>query len=348
MDRRLFLSSALSTAAVTRASHSPLGIAFLGGSHSHAGAKVRLTLKSPEWNVIGMWEDDPKVRERYKKGGRHAPDGIRFASRDELLADKNVQVVAVESGVQNHAHDALRALEAGKHVHLEKPPAVDIESFRRVVRLAEKKKLLLQMGYMWRFHPGINRILEAARKGWLGDVFLVRAVINTNVKPPSRHAMSRLHGGIMFELGAHVIDPIARLMGRADSVTPFIRRSGVHTDQLSDNTAAVLEYPGAMAIVSSASLQPNAHEHRSFEVLGTKGSAYLYPIERETRLEIDLAEQAGPYSAGRQEVNLPSYERYLGEFAEMLHSVRDSKPLSVNSREDLIVHETLVRASGMA
>ena len=63
MDRRLFLSSALSTAAVTRASHPPLGIAFLGGSHSHAGAKVRLTLKSPEWNVIGMWEDDPKVRQ---------------------------------------------------------------------------------------------------------------------------------------------------------------------------------------------------------------------------------------------------------------------------------------------
>ena len=342
MDRRLFLSSALGTAAAARAARPPVGIAFFGGSHSHASAKVKLTRESQEWNLIGMWDDDPRTQEKYKK------DGVRFASRDELLADKNVQVVAVESGVQNHAQHALWALKAGKHVHLEKPPAVDIESFRRVVRLAEKNNLRLQMGYMWRFHPGVNRILEAVRKGWLGEVFLVRGVINTNVRPASRRAMGRLHGGIMFELGAHIIDPVARLMGRADRVTPFIKRAGVHADELADNTAAVLEYPGAMAIVSSASLQPNAHWHRSFEVLGTKGSAYLVPIERETRLEIDLAEQAGPYQAGRQEVELPPYERYLAEFEEMLTAVREDKPLSVTPTEDLIVQETLVRASDMA
>ena len=342
MDRRLFLSSALGTAAAARAASPPVGIAFFGGGHSHAGSKVKLTRESPQWNLIGMWDDDSRIQEKYKK------DGVRFASRDELLADKNVQVVAVESGVQNHARDALRALEAGKHVHLEKPPGVDIESFRRVVRLAEKKNLRLQMGYMWRFHPGVNRILEAARKGWLGDVFLIRGVINTNVRPASRRAMARLHGGIMFELGAHIIDPVARLMGRADRVTPFIKRAGVHADQLADNTAAVLEYPGAMAILSSAGLQPNAHDHRSFEVLGTKGSAYLLPIERETRLEMDLAEAAGPYQAGRQQVDLPPFQRYLAEFDEMLTAVREDKPLSVTPAEDLIVQETLVRASDMA
>ncbi len=339
MDRRLFLSSALGTAAAARP---PVGIAFFGGSHSHAPAKVKLTRESPDWNLVGMWDDDARMHEKYKK------DGVRFASRDELLADKSVRVIAVESGVQNHARDALRALEAGKHVHLEKPPAVDIESFRQLVRLAEKKNLRLQMGYMWRFHPGVNRILEAARKGWLGEVFLVRGVINTNVRPASRRAMGRLHGGIMFELGAHLIDPVARLMGRADRVTPFITRAGVHADQLADNTAAVLEYPGAMAIVSSASLQPNAHRHRSFEVLGTKGSAHLVPIERETKLEIDLAEPAGPYQAGRQQVDLPPFQRYLAEFDEMLTAVREDKPLSVTPSEDLIVQETLVRASDMA
>ena len=342
MDRRLFLSSSLGAAAAARAARPPVGIGFFGGSHSHAAAKVRLTRESPEWDLVAMWEDDPRVREKYRK------DGVRFASRDELLANPKVQVIAVESGVQNHARHALRALEAGKHVHLEKPPAVDIESFRRVVRLAEKNNLRLQMGYMWRFHPGVNRILEAARQGWLGKVFLVRGVINTNVRPASRQAMARLHGGIMFELGAHLIDPVARLMGRADRVTPFIQRSGVHADQLADNTAAVLEYPGAMAIVSSASLQPNAHWHRSFEVLGAKGSAYLVPIERETRLEMDLAEAAGPYKAGRQVVDLPPYQRYLGEFEEMLTAVRENKPLPVTPAEDLIVQETLVRASDMA
>ena len=71
----------------------PVGIAFFGGSHSHAPAKVKLTRESPDWNLVGMWDDDPRMQEKYKK------DGVRFASRDELLADKSVRVIAVESGV---------------------------------------------------------------------------------------------------------------------------------------------------------------------------------------------------------------------------------------------------------
>ena len=63
---------------------------------------------------------------------------------------------------------------------------------------------------------------------------------------------------------------------------------------------------------------------------------------------MDLAEPAGPYQAGRQQVEIPSYQRYLAEFEEMLRAVREDKPLSVTPTEDLIVQETLVRASDMA
>jgi hypothetical protein len=61
-----------------------------------------------------------------------------------------------------------------RHFHLEKPLASSLAEMRAVVALAGEKKLLLQTGFMWRYNPGFEAIIEAVRKGWLGEVFLVR------------------------------------------------------------------------------------------------------------------------------------------------------------------------------
>ncbi len=56
------------------------------------------------------------------------------------------------------------------NVHLEKPPSMTLEEFQEIVAIAASKKRLVQMGYMWRHNPGLIAALEAAGKGWLGDV----------------------------------------------------------------------------------------------------------------------------------------------------------------------------------
>ena len=73
---------------------------------------------------------------------------------------------------------------------------------------------------------------------------------------------------------------------------------------------------------------------------GARGDQYERPPGEPTR--------DGAAARRRQEVELPPYERYLAEFEEMLTAVREDKPLSVTPTEDLIVQETLVRASDMA
>ena len=150
-----------------------LRIGFLGVAHSHAGGKIKAVKDSADWDLVGICEEDKGLRDQFAKSG------VPVLSQDELLG--KAQVVAVESAVQDHARHARLALSAGKHVHLEKPPADTLDAFRELVALASGKKVLLQMGYMWRYHPGINAALEAARKGWLGDVYLVRGTINTQL-----------------------------------------------------------------------------------------------------------------------------------------------------------------------
>jgi predicted dehydrogenase len=199
---------------------------------------------------------------------------------------------------------------------------------------------------MWRYHPGINTAIDMAKRGWLGEVFMVRGQINTVVSPAQRLLLAAFKGGQMFELGGHLIDALVRLMGRPQKVTPFLRHDAALADTLADNTAAVFEFSRAMAIIQTATMQPGAGSHRSFEILGSNGTALVRPIEP-PELRVDLAKPAGPYQSGPQTIPLPPYRRYVGDFIELAAALRGEKKLSMPLDAELLVQETLLRASAM-
>ncbi|MFM9092424.1 MAG: Gfo/Idh/MocA family protein, partial [Verrucomicrobiota bacterium] len=207
--------------------------------------------------------------------------------------------------------------------------------------------LLVQVGFMWRYHPGFRAILQAARAGWLGEIHLVRGFIANFLPPERRREWAQFPGGAMFELGSHLIDATVRLLGRPRAVTPFLARHGRTDDELRDNNLAVLEYDRARAGITNLALQSGGSPPRSFEVLGSRGTATLSPIEP-GRLVFDLAEAAGPYGKGSQEVPLPPYRRYEEDFIELAAAVRGEKPLALSLDEELLSAEVVLRASGMA
>jgi predicted dehydrogenase len=333
--------SAIAAPALTAQQASKIRVAMIGGSHSHAFEKGRILNQSGEWELVGVAEKDEKVAERYVRAG------IKHVSIEKILRDSSIKAVAVESAVRDHFRHALMALEAGKHVHVEKPPADTLAGMRQLVALAKKKNLLLQSGYMWRYHPGMIALIEAARKGWLGEVYLVRGQIGTLIEANRRPEWGEFSGGHMFELCAHLIDVTARLMGRPQEVTPFLRHHASLNDRLMDNTVAIFEYGKAMAIISGATMQPGAGRRRTFEVQGTNGVAIVSPIEP-PEVIIDLAQAAGPYKKGEQKLPMPEYKRYIDDLAEFAAAIRGEKKLRVSLDEEMLVQETLLRASGMS
>src|SRR5882757_7725668 len=130
MHRRHFLAAAFGTLAAPVPAAERIPIAFLGASHPHAKAKISLMKESPRWSLLGIAEDDPAVRASFEKAG------IPVLSRERVLDDPGIAVIAVESSVKDHAADARAALQAGKHVHLEKPPATTMAELRELVTLA--------------------------------------------------------------------------------------------------------------------------------------------------------------------------------------------------------------------
>lgn len=340
MNRRDFLSTAAVAAALPAfaADARRVRIGFLGCSHSHGMPKVKLALNSPDWECVGVFEPEAKFRSAAEKLGAKA------LSAEAVVAAS--EVIAVECDAKDRHRLTRVALQAGRHVHVEKPPTVRLAEFRELLALAREKKVLMQMGYMWRFNPGINAALEAARKGWLGDVYCVRGVINTSLNAESRRSFGEIAGGTMYELGCHLIDPLVRLLGKHAKITPVLRHDAKDADQLADNCVAVFDFKGAVATISSATMQPTAGAHRTFEIQGTNGIAVVKPLEQPV-LTVDLAKEAGPYKKGSQVIQFPPYQRYVPEFAELAACVRGGQPLAVTPAEDELVHEALLKASGM-
>ncbi len=335
MERRNFLS----TVALALQAPERIGIALMGGSHSHGLAKAKVLLEDPSYRVAGIWEPDAKVRVGFEALG------IRSLEREELLGDRSIVAVAVEGDVAEQGKDGLAALQAGKHVHVEKPGGPSHAVFLRMVAEAQRRRLQLQTGYMWRYNPGFVKVVEAARRGWLGEIYQMHGMMNTLILAERRPDWARFPGGQMFEMGGYMVDVMTRVLGKPDKVTPFLRRDGKYEDRLEDNTAAVLEFGRAMGIIRSTTLQPGAGAQRCLEVYGTKGNAVLRPIE-EPVLEIDLVEAVGPYKKGRQRVELPKYQRYVADFEDLAAAIRGQKKLVVSATAEALTHETLMRACG--
>jgi predicted dehydrogenase len=341
LNRRTFLRATLAAAAApTLAATAParrLKIGFLGVAHSHAAGKLRVARQSPDWELVGIAEEDAKLAEAQRKQGN------TILSPEQLI--ERAEVVAVQSAVRDHYRHAKLALAAGRHVHVEKPPSRTLAEFRELTELARRNRCLMQMGYMWRYHPGFAKITEAVRAGWLGEVSFVRATMNSLYDTPAKRAeLTEYPGGGMFELGCHVIDQIVQLLGAPMRVTPTLRTHGA-ADTLVDNAVAVFDYPRALAVVHINLLQPGAGPQRAFEVIGGNGTARLQPMEPAT-LTFDLANAAGTYKKGAQTVALSKYERYAPELADLADAVRSKRALAVKPETDLLVHEWLLRACG--
>lgn len=306
--------------------------AFYGTRHSHFSGKLKAVADNPAYEIVGICEP---------VGGSRLP--YPELTEAAMLGDASIQLIVVETPPAEGLPYAQKAIAAGKHLHVEKPPTRLWEPFQKLIEEARGKHLLVQTGYIWRFHEGIRRSIEAAKNGWLGHVYLMRGTIHTDIPERSRRELAQFKGGMMFELGCHQIDRVVALFGRPKKVSSWLHQVG--KDGLADSTMAVLEYDRAMAVITTSAQMPNAGPHRSFEILGSDGAIVLQPVEPGTRMRVNLREARGPYRAGWQEVELPPQPRYVGDFRDLARAITTRTPLEYSYDFELLVQETVLRAA---
>jgi predicted dehydrogenase len=321
----------------------PIRAGILGTGHGHAAGKLKVLQQSPEWELAGVCEPDPQWKAR--RQGEADWAGVRWVTEAELLDDPSVRMVAVESEVPQLLPLAQKAVAAGKHLHLDKPAGTDLPTFRRLLDEAASRSLIIQMGYMFRYNPGFDLIRRAVGEGWLGTVYSLRGGISTDLRPEARKRLAFHPGGMMLELGCHLIDMLVLLMGRPGWVTPFLRHDGPETNGLADNTLAVMEYDGALALIESAAMEAQPFPRRRFEVIGTEGTILLQPLEPPA-VRLCLREPRGGFQAGWQTVEVENPPRYDRDLEELARSIREEQAFPYSYEHDYTVQETVLRACG--
>ncbi len=318
-------------------------IGQIGVGHAHS-TKLSVYRESPDYEVVGIVEPDEALRRSAEKTAPFA--GLKWLTRDQLLDTPGLQAVLVETRVRDLLDQAEACVNAGKHVHIDKPAGEALPQFRRILDQASKGGLLVQMGYMYRYSPAVLLLHEFLKNGWLGEVFEVHTVMSKVVDADSRKRLAEYRGGMMFELGCHILDLVIGILGRPHQVTPYNRHSGSFDDTLLDNMLAVLTYPRAVATVKSTALEVDGGARRHLVVCGTEGSFHIQPLDKPAA-RVSLSKSRGEYRQGTQDVTFPTYARYVGDAADMARVIRGEKPSSFPYHHDLAVQETLLRACGL-
>ncbi|MFO0878172.1 MAG: Gfo/Idh/MocA family oxidoreductase [Gemmataceae bacterium] len=315
-------------------------IGQIGVGHAHA-SKLSVYRDSPDYEVVGIVEPDEGLRKAAVNAA--AFKGLKWLSRDQLLASPGLQAVLVETRVRDLLDNAEACVAAGKHVHIDKPAGESLPQFKRIREAAARKKLLVQMGYMYRYNPAVVLLREFLKKGWLGEVFEVHAVMSKVVDPASRKQLAEYKGGMLFELGCHVLDLVIGVLGKPQSVASFNRHSAKVDDGLVDNMLAVLNYPKATATVKSSSLEVEGFDRRHLVVCGTGGTFHIQPLDNPSA-RVSLSQARGEYKKGTQEIKFPKYTRYADDAADMAKVIRGERTFHFSAEHDLAVQETLLRA----
>lgn len=332
-------------------SRDKLKVAQIGTKHGHASGVYRVMDANPDVEVVGCYEPDSD-RRRFCENSGMWEGTVWLDSMDDILANDEIVAVASEGANRESLAHTEATVGAGKHCFYDKPAGDDYHRFMRVIESAGTQGLEVTLGYMFRKHDGFERIADWVRSGFLGDVFQVRAHMSTWLPERSeggqftdRQGLSYHRGGVLFDLGGHMLDQIVWLMGRPERVTPFLQNATSDTRDFVDNSLAVLEYSNALVTVDIAAMEPKPMARR-FEVYGTEGAAIMEPFEPADKLRLCLTEAKGDFAEGVNMIDLEDRPRYVDTFAAFVAAIKGESPPLRSLQHELLVQETLMRCTG--
>jgi predicted dehydrogenase len=192
----------------------------------------------------------------------------RYDNYAALTSDPKLDIVYIATPHMFHHRDAMMALEAGKHVLVEKAFTINAREAEQVVELARSKKLFAMEAMWTRFFPLMERLRGLIAGGAIGEVQMLRADLSHRIAFDPAHRLYDPHqgGGALLDIGIYPISLAWMVLGKPDSVTGLthIGRSGV------DNQSACLfgYRSGAIAILS---FSQTTDAPREALICGTRG-----------------------------------------------------------------------------
>ena len=333
----------------------PLRTLFYGMAHEHAPGKIASLAKlKDDFEVVAIADDSARHSPTYHTEPFVVPARCPVLSEAEALKLTDIDCVFVEVANRDLMEIARIYAERGIPMHCDKPCGETMGPYREVVDICRAKKVPMQIGYMYRANPAVRFMRKAVAEGWIGKVVFAEADMNHAYgNDDYQRYTGTMKGGILYNLGCHLIDTLALLVG-GDPVRATCAKGRAPGDPPGclNRMSAFVEFPEAEVLIRSCSRAPGGVLCRRFRVDGTAGTLDLCPIERfdggELTLAMTLAQPAGGYAAGRHEISFGEQtDRYAAQLRELAGIIRGERPDDTDFDHDLRVHEITLKATGV-
>jgi predicted dehydrogenase len=225
-------------------------------------------------DLVALCDHSPEQQEAFAK---RYPSARMYGDFGEMVEDPTIEAVVVATPVPTHYALSKQALLAGKHVFVEKPPAMRGEEMEELVALAEERDLTLMPGHLLLYHPAVQKVKELVDAGDLGDVLYVYG-------NRQNLGIIRKDENALWSLGVHDLSVILYLLDEEPNEV-WAHGNAFLTPGVEDVVFCYLRFPsGKMAHMHLSWLDP--HKMRKITVVGLDQMVVFDDMEVERKVTV--------------------------------------------------------------
>lgn len=343
------------------------GYGFIGKVHTYAYKTIPFYYEDipSKFEVIGVLTSSEKTKENAIRQA-----GFQFATTSftELINHRDIHIV--NCCLPNHLHyDFIKAaLLAGKHICTDKPLALNYEQARELTELARKSNVKAHVIFQLRFFPAVMRAKQLIDDGFLGKInyfkffYLHSSCVKQSSKPYSWKAeFEKVGGGVLVDLGSHVIDLARYLVGEFATVQARTKNF-TSPDKRTDDLAIIhVETKNeALGIIEASKMATGSNDEVRFEIYGSDGAISFNSMEPNWLNAYSMNDPDSPIGGLRGFKKIETVQRYpdatgipLSKFSigwirahiacihSFLYSVVYDKPASPSFEDGLMVQKII-------
>ncbi|RPI32704.1 MAG: gfo/Idh/MocA family oxidoreductase [Chloroflexota bacterium] len=256
----------------------------------------------------------------------------QYESVEQMLQAGGVDALVIGTPNFLHASQAIAALEAGVHVMVEKPMAMNTGEAKKMIEASLKSGAKLMVAHFWRFDADVLWLKEQAQK--LGKIIRTKGYgVHTHWGPSGWFTQKALAGGgAMVDMGIHALDTARFLLGDPQPVCVYAKSGTYYQDfDVDDTGMTIVEWDnGAVSYVESGWWQPHSDgPEAATQLYGTRGFGQLFPTllempNRETQ-KVDIIRSGFEYPR-KEHCSQSIYDSQMAYFIKCIHEDRTPSP----------------------
>lgn len=255
----------------------------------------------------------------------------QYETIEAMLKDGGVNAVVVSTPNYLHAPQTIAALNAGVHVMVEKPMAMNAIEAEQMYAAANKSGALLMVAHCWRFHPEIQWLRE--QSGKLGKIIRTKAYsVHVHWGPSGWFAQKKYAGGgAMADMGVHALDTTRYLLGDPQPVSVYAK-IGTHygSYDVDDTGVIIVEWDnGTTSYIETGWWQPHSDSPEAgAQLYGLNGFGSVFPTQlklpNEKEQKVDVIES--PFEKKESHYSQDMYDDQLKYFIECIEKKQTPVP----------------------